>query len=133
MFLFLTPLASETYAREALTLATSMLRNTTRPGVAQAVVFITDGESSTDPVPVARQLKTLGTTVVVIGVGGLVNAATLQNMASTNQYYQLNNFSELSSIVGPIRFSLCGELLMFFFFWNTFLFATNHSSSCRTR
>ena len=79
----------------------------TRATNKKLVILVTDGGSSERPaIAESDKLKDDDTRVVTIGVGHGVNEALLQNIASSNDYYQIDSIDELSNIFKKITSSL---------------------------
>ena len=71
------------------------------------VILVTDGGSSENPaIKESDKLKKDNTRVVTIGVGHGVNERLLENIASNDDYYQINSIDELSNIFKKISNSL---------------------------
>jgi putative chitinase len=66
-------------------------------GIPKVLILLTDGQSNGNikPIPVASRLKSLGITIVTVGVGSNLDYTELNGIASSNRVYLLSNFQTL--------------------------------------
>eukprot|EP00039_Didymoeca_costata_P013496 m.205883 g.205883 ORF g.205883 m.205883 type:complete len:1839 (-) comp15792_c0_seq1:139-5655(-) len=102
---------------QVLTNARDMFQNTTEYGgrgiaANRVAVLFTDGYASypLDAKTAAEALKSFGVTLIVVGVGGGIDTATLQSYASlpsNTHVFNVENFNSVSNILDTLTSSVC--------------------------
>ncbi len=73
----------------------------------ELLILVTDGDSAEEPaINQAKKMKLSGMRVVTIGVGHSVNERLLRNIATSDDYYQIDTIDKLQEIFHRISCSL---------------------------
>jgi hypothetical protein len=101
-----------THFDKPLKLAMSMFnaRNGGRDNVSNVFILFTDGNSNVEFLEAANDLKSTGTTVIVVGIGKYPKGDQMQAIASPGYVVKVRSFKELVDIAGRLASLACKGL-----------------------
>ena len=85
-----------------------------RNEVPNVFVLFTDGSTRVEFEQAASELKTAGTTVIIVGIGKYVKEDQLQSMASSGYIWRVKSFKNLEEIAGELASVACKGLFLLY-------------------
>ena len=87
-----------------------------RPDAADIAIVITDGRSSSDPIPSADAARNAGIHIIAIGIGDDVDSDELEGIAnkpSEDNVFTIDGFDQLDGLEEKVYTAICGKTIKF--------------------
>jgi len=103
----------QTNLYDALNIADSQIFssvNGARSNVPKVMIIVTDGVDTKNPgstVGLAQQLKNKGYNIITVGVTNAIDVTKLQQIASTNLYFNVSSYSNLNVLTSILSNAVC--------------------------